>query len=130
MWLNVTCSRVVNYWKILTRQQAVFYSIIEQFQEASGAMDAMANSAGALDEAYSTYMESATFHINQFRAVFQALSADIVQSGTVSVIVDIGTAALGTADNIVKFQSAMGAFAPALFIAEGAGVVKIIKSIS
>lgn len=112
------------------RQQATFYSLIGQFQEASGAMDAMANSAGALDEAYSTYMESATFHINQFRAAFQALSTEIVQSGTVSVIVDIGTALLGVVDGIVKLQSAMGALAPALLIAEGVGVVKIIKSIS
>ena len=32
-----------------TRQQAVFYSIINQFQEATGAMDAMSNSAGELE---------------------------------------------------------------------------------
>ena len=30
------------------RQQSVFYSLVEQFQEASGAMDEMANSAGTL----------------------------------------------------------------------------------
>ena len=36
-----------------TRQQAAFYSIISNFQEASGAMDAMANSAGELEKAYS-----------------------------------------------------------------------------
>ena len=32
------------------RQQSVFYSMIEQFQEASGAMEDMANSAGTLQE--------------------------------------------------------------------------------
>ena len=54
------------------RQQSVFYSLVEQFQEASGAMDDMANSAGTLQESYDTYMESTTAHINQFKAALQS----------------------------------------------------------
>ena len=38
------------------RQQSVFYSLVEQFQEASGAMDEMANSAGTLQESYAVFM--------------------------------------------------------------------------
>ena len=56
------------------RQQSVFYSLVEQFQEASGAMDEMANSAGTLQESYAVFMESITAHINQFKAAFQSLS--------------------------------------------------------
>lgn len=63
-----------------TRQQAIFYSIINQFREASGAMDAMANSAGTLDQAYSIYLDSAQGRINQFKATFQDLAQDVIKS--------------------------------------------------
>lgn len=73
-----------------TRQQAVFFSLIGQFKEASGSMDAMASSAGALDEAYSTYLESTTAHINQFKASFQELSSNTFNSKFLAMLVDIG----------------------------------------
>ena len=58
-----------------TRQQAIFFSLVEQFREASGAMEAMANSTGTLEESYSIYMDSVTAHVNQLKAAFQGLSA-------------------------------------------------------
>lgn len=83
-----------------TRQQAIFFSLIEQFQEASGAMDAMANSAGALDDAYSTYLDSTTAHINQFKASFQVLSSSLFNNKMLSFIVDLGR-------GIVDFATAL-----------------------
>lgn len=73
-----------------TRQQAVFFSIIEQFQEASNAMDAMANSANVLEDAYDIYLDSTTAHINQFKAAFEELSATTFDSKFMSSIVDLG----------------------------------------
>lgn len=73
-----------------TRQQAVFFSIIEQFQEASGAMDAMANSANVLEDAYGVYLDSTTAHINQFKAAFEELSATTFNSKFLSSMTDIG----------------------------------------
>lgn len=74
-----------------TRQQSVFFSLVEQFREASGAMDAMANSAGTLDQAYGTYMESTTAHLNQFKAAFQGLASDAIDTSAMNSIIDSGT---------------------------------------
>lgn len=73
-----------------TRQQAIFFSLIGQFKEASGAMEAMAGSAGALDDAYSVYLESTTAHINQFKAAFQELSSVTASSDLLKWFVDLG----------------------------------------
>lgn len=90
-----------------TRQQAAFFSIIEQFQEASGAMEAMAGSAGVLDNAYSTYLDSTTAHINQFKASFQDLGANIFDSKFLSNIVDLGTAFTELTTVLVKTKTLM-----------------------
>lgn len=107
-----------------TRQQAVFFSIIEQFQEASGSMEAMANSAGALDKAYATYTESAEFHINRFKATFQELSANVMQSGMLKFFVDIGTGILNTVNAIAKLTDGIGGLAMAV-----AGVLSVKQNI-
>lgn len=91
-----------------TRQQSVFYSLIEQFQEASGAMDAMAISAGALDQAYGTYMESTTAHLNQFKAAFQGLSGSAIDTSAMNSIIDSGT----------ELLNILGSMAPLLQVIE------------
>ncbi len=91
-----------------TRQQAVFYSIIEQFKEASGAMDAMANSSGALDKAFGIYLGSAQAHINQFKAAFEKLSSDFIQADFISGIVDFGRYLIEILDAIIKVTNALG----------------------
>lgn len=91
-----------------TRQQAIFYSIIEQFQEASGAMDAMSHSAGELQKSYDIYMESATAHINQFKAAFQKLGADTFNSDFIIQFIDLGTKAVELLDGIMKIVNAIG----------------------
>jgi hypothetical protein len=85
-----------------TRQQAVFYSIINQFKEASGAMDQMSNSAGELEKSYSIYMDSAQAKINQFKAGFQELSTSIFSSKTLGNIVGIGSSILNIANAMAK----------------------------
>lgn len=102
-----------------TRQQAVFYSIINQFQEASGAMDAMANSSGALNEAYSTYMESTTAHINQFKAAFQELSQDAVTTKFMNQVIDLGTVLLNIVHSIVDITNALGGLNTVLALTAG-----------
>jgi len=91
-----------------TRQQAIFYSIIEQFKEASGAMDEMANSAGALDEAYATFMQSTQAHINQFKAAFESLSSSTFTTSFLNNVIDIGTGLLGVVESIMKIIDALG----------------------
>lgn len=104
-----------------TRQQSVFFSLIGQFQEASGAMDSMASSANTLDEAYATYLDSTTAHINQFKAASQSLAANIFNSKFLSAMVDIGRVMLEFNDALVKTKAIFLAL-PAAF-----GISKFIK---
>lgn len=109
-----------------TRQQAVFYSIIEQFQEASGAMDAMANSTGELQKSYDIYLESATAHINQFKAAFQKLGSDTFDSDFLIQFIDLGTALIGILNAIVNVVNALGGLNTVLFVT--AGLIATIKA--
>lgn len=102
-----------------TRQQAVFYSIIEQFREASGAMDAMSHSAGELQKSYNIYMESTTAHINQFKAAFQELGADTFDSDFLNQFIDLGTALIGILDGIINVVNALGGLNTILFVTTG-----------
>lgn len=109
-----------------TRQQAVFYSIIEQFQEASGAMDAMANSAGALSSAYDTYLNSAQAHINQFKAAFQDLSSNLLSSGLITFFVDIGTGLLNVINTLQRLHLLLPAITASILLIKGIGLSKSI----
>ena len=86
------------------RQQQIFYSIITNFQEASGAMDAMASSSGTLREAYGTFMNSTTAHINQFKASFQEFSANLFNSNLLKFFIDIGTAIVNLMNSFQKIH--------------------------
>lgn len=109
-----------------TRQQAVFFSIIEQFQEASGAMDAMADSAGALDEAYSVYMESTTAHINQFKAAFQELSSNIFNSELLKFFIDIGTGIVNVINTLEQLHLLLPMIVASIVLIKGIGISKTL----
>lgn len=109
-----------------TRQQAVFYSIIEQFQEASGAMDAMADSAGELQKSYDIYLESTTAHINQFKVAFQKLGSDTFDSDFLNQFIDLGTVLIGILDGIINVVNALGGLNTVLFVT--AGLIATIKA--
>lgn len=108
------------------RQQSVFYSMVEQFQEASGAMEDMANSAGTLQESYATYMESTTAHINQFKAAFQSLSQVTFSPDFLNGFIDFGTGLVGILETVVKFINALGGLNTALFAT--AGILAVINA--
>ena len=102
-----------------TRQQAVFYSIIGQFKEASGAMDAMANSAGALDSAYSVYLDSTQAHVDQLKATFQELSSNLFTGDFMKFFVDTGNGVLTLLNNIIKLINALGGMKTVLVAVSG-----------
>lgn len=76
------------------RQQSIFYSIINQFKEASGALDAMKGSSGALSSAYDEYMESLQAHLDQLSASFEDFSQAMVSGGLITFIVDLASGLL------------------------------------
>lgn len=91
-----------------TRQQAVFFSLVEQFKEASGAMDEMANSSGALTDAYGIYMDTVQAHVNQFKAAFESLSQTFVDKGFVNTVIDIGRHILSLVEALAKLINVVG----------------------
>ncbi len=91
-----------------TRQQNVLLSIISQFQEAEGAMNAMAESAGALDSAYDTYLSSIQAHINQLKAAFDELSLAAINSDFVKSFVDAAKIFVESLTSVIDKIGALG----------------------
>lgn len=96
-----------------TKQLQVISSVIGNWKDAAGAYETAMNSAGVATQANATYMESAQAHINQFKATFEELSADIVSSDLIKFFVDFATTILGAVDAITKLTGSMSAL-PAL----------------
>lgn len=114
------------------RQQAVLMSVISNFQEASGAMEAMTNSSGELRESYSTYMESAEAHINQLKASFEGLAKSMFDSDSIKSVADMLSGMLSFIDNIVKLiggvPTLITGIAAALSLVKNVGVLNVFKS--
>lgn len=102
-----------------TRQQAIFFSLVEQFREASGAMEDMANSAGTLEESYGIYMESVTAHVNQLKAAFQGLGQETFTKEFLTDIVDLGTTLVNIAGAIMDVVNKLGGLNTVLYTTLG-----------
>ena len=114
------------------RQQNVFFSIVEQFQEATKAMDAMQNSTGALSSAYGEYMDSIQAHTDMFKASFQSLSQSLIDSEAAKSITDFGTKALTLFTKLNDVISPLGGLLPiivgsitGLFAANWGSIAKV-----
>lgn len=109
VWSSLSDASQARVAEILggTRQLQVISSIIGNWKDASGAYTEAMNSAGVATKANDTYMESATAHINQFKASFEELSADVLDSDLIGNIVDAGTKLLGLLDGISKLVGAL-----------------------
>lgn len=108
-----------------TRMQNIFFSIVENWDEAKKAMDLMGDdSLGALDTAFGTYEESISAHVQKFKTQFQDLSTTVVGSDFAKGIVDFGTA-------LLSFTTATSKLAGTLpTLASLVAIITTIKSIS
>ena len=133
-WKNLTSMEQAAIAEALAgnRQQTVLMSIISNFQEASGAMEAMANSSGELRESYATYMESAEAHINQLKAAFESLAQSLFNSDSIKTVVDMLAGMLTTLDNIVKtiggVPTIITGIAAALSMVKNVGIFKFTNT--
>ncbi len=110
-----------------TRQQNVYDSIIGQFQEATGAMEAMGkNSAGALQEAYEVFLNSIQGHLNQFKAAFESLSRSAAEGDFIKSIIDIGTKLIEILSSVSKLTNRIGGLNTALYTT--ASIIAVIKA--
>lgn len=121
-----------------TRQQAVFYSIIEQFKDAEAAVTAMENAGGTLKESYDFYLDSMSAHVNTFKNAWIDLSSTIADKGTVTSIVDTGTAIVNVANKLAKVHMLLPAISASIiairatlqFIKKEAAFTNVSKSIA
>lgn len=80
----------------------------------------MASSAGALQKAYDTRMQSTQAHINQFNASFQELSSTLINSNMLKFAIDTGTALVSLANGLQKVH---------LLLPSIIGMITVIKGI-
>lgn len=91
-----------------TRQQNVFFSLIEQFQEAENAMDSMVNSTGALQEAMDVFESTTTAHLNNLKTAFLDLAHSLFESSFLQFFIDLGTHILEGITAITQFIDKIG----------------------
>ena len=110
VWDKLTDTQRARVSEILggTRQLQVISSILGNWGDAVGAYEDAMNSAGVATQANATYMDSAQAHLNQFKATFQELAANVVQSDLVKELTDTGTAFLELANSVVTFVDSAG----------------------
>lgn len=108
-----------------TRMQNIFFSIVENWDEAKKAMDLMdEDSLGALDTAFGTYEESISAHVQKFKTQFQELSTTVIGSDFAKGIVDVGTGLLSFATATSKLAGTLPTLASLV------AIIKTIKSVS
>lgn len=111
------------------RQQAVFYSLIEQFGEAENAMKVMENSTGSLSDAYAIYEETTSAHLATLGAAWEDLSRNIVDNGALNGIIDFATGVVNLANNLAKVNALLptllGMITAFKALQIGAAVIKI-----
>lgn len=110
------------------RQQNVFTSLVENFNEASNAIDLMSESTGAMQRAYDVFLTSTTAHINQFKAAFSELSTDLIDTGIMNLFIDIGRILVEIADGAVNLTKVFGPLSSVVTAFAGFKVVSGIKS--
>lgn len=91
-----------------TRQQNVFFSLIEQFQEAEGAMKSMEESTGALSDAMAIFESTTTAHLNNLKTAFLDLANSLFESSFLQFFIDLGTHVLEGITAIVDFIDKIG----------------------
>lgn len=121
VWGDLTDTQQARTAEILggTRQLQVIASIINNWKDAQGAYVDAQNSAGEAARANSIYMDTATAHMNQFKAAFQDLSHTVIDSGLIKGIVDLGTGLLNLATTIAGFIKSIGGIPPILGVIIG-----------
>ena len=97
-----------------TRQQPVFYSIMQNFQDALKVMDSMEGAGGTMAESYATYTESISGHLEQIKTTFAALAKDVLSSDLVKTVLNIANGLLKVVDSLAKAKVLIPAIVAAI----------------
>lgn len=117
-----------------TRMQNVWASLVGQFKEASGAMDAMDNSAGALTTSYDSYIDSVEGRMAQLTATFQSFSREVLSTDAMKGVIQFITGIVETLSNFSNIAGGAPATIMALYLAfellTSTGVISWFKNLS
>lgn len=91
-----------------TRQQNVFTSLMTNFGEATGAMDRMASSEGALSKANDVYLNSVQAHIQQLKNAFTEFSQSTISANAIKDVVELAKSLLSLASALMKISNFIG----------------------
>lgn len=75
---------------------------MNEFQEATGAMETMGHSLGALENAYGAYTDTTTAHLNSLKAAWAEFSTSLVDTNFAKGLLDAGTDILTFFANLNK----------------------------
>lgn len=128
-WGNMTSMERSSLAKTLAgnRQQNVFFSLMDQFNEAEKAMKSIESSSGALSEAYGEYMNSITAHVNQFKAAYTTLADTVVNNDLAKFVVDSGRGVLTFLNSLINALGSVNTLILAIGTAKG--IMEIISTI-
>lgn len=112
------------------RQQAVFYSLMDQFSEAENAMNAMENSAGELTDAYAIYQETTQAHLETLGAAWDKLSQDVVNSRMNQTLIDIATNFVNFLDKLAQAKVLLPTVLAAFTAFKSLGIVNTMMQLS
>lgn len=116
-----------------TRQQNVFASIMENFDNVENSLkDMNENADGTLDEANQKYLNSIEGKTNQFKATWEELSTTILDSDLIKGTVDMGSGILGFFTQLNKtigtLPTVAGLSAGLLSLVGNKGVIKTYEN--
>lgn len=96
------------------RNSNAVQAVIQQFQIAENSLETAQNSAGSAMEENEKYLDSIQGKLARFQATFESLSNDMLDSGAIKGIVDLGTGVLNLIDNFIKLAGTIPAATTAL----------------
>lgn len=86
-------------------------ALLKQASQAEDVLNTSLNSSGAALKENQRVLDSIEGKIKRFTATFQSFSSDLLDSKLVKCVIDLGTAAMNTADNFVKMGETLPAIA-------------------
>lgn len=111
------------------RQQAVFYSLIENMDQAEKAMKSMSESSGVLGYAYAVVLKTVESHVQSFKSAWSGVGVEILNalSPIINLIIDVGTSLSSVVEIVAKLAPHIATvLTPAVNVLSGA--VEILSS--
>lgn len=110
-----------------TRQQNAFYSIMDNWEDAIGAVEDSERAAGTLTSSYDIYMDSIEGRIGQLQATWQEFSANILDSEVVKVFITIAESVAKALNGVLKFAD--GFMGDVMIVVGGIAVLTVALTV-